>query len=834
MLKNYFNVAWRNIQRNAGFTALNLVGLAFGLAVFITALLYVDYEASFDKWDRQLSNVYRVDVSQTYTGETTERTIFSPYPLGTVLIANCPEIQAVTRVLDKGECLITAADKQLYIDKIMAADSSFFTVFPYKFVFGNGTAALKEPNCTVISLATSQKFFGDANPVGKTLRINNGKSYTITGVFRPTGPSHLDFNICVSYFSKVPNNWGAGIYFTYAILKSGTSSSALSGKAKSLMIDEVANYNYASMVSSNPRLSAPGSNKEEWLKNNSQVTINDVHFEPVSSIHLSPQASSYRDAAENHPLLNTQVGNDKPVIFFAMAAVLVLVLACINYTNLSIASAGKRAKEAGMRKVMGARRLQLVKQFLAEAVIHCFVALLVGLFFAKCIIYLINHEFGMQLTFFNRQRPMQNLILAIQLISLTLLVSIISGSYPALILSSFRPVRVLKGGVTPNAKGRLLRNALVIAQFSISSCFIIGMMVVHQQLNFMNSKDPGFSTSQVLVLKVKNERLIDRQSKEQKIGLIKRQLLQIPGVENVAMTDFYPGKPSLANQNQASFNGQTAIMTFDYVHFDYFKVLNIQMLAGRDFSTDHASDTLNSAIINQTAARYMGYTDPVGQKVTILNRDYRIIGVVKDNYVTGYNSTIAPEIYAIGAQKGLLSGYQAILVKIDGRNAAAVVSAIQKYWKTVEPDFPLRYSWLDRDFAKLLDRYERFGKITILLSVVSIIIALMGILSLSAFAAAQRTKEIGVRKVFGASVLGIATLLSADFFKLVVVSLLIAFPVAYWETHKWLQEFAYRIDPSWLTFFFAATAVLTLALITVSFQAIKAAMANPVKTLRAE
>jgi putative ABC transport system permease protein len=833
MLKNYFIIAWRNIQRNKGYTLLNIAGLAFGLAAFVVTLLYVNYETSFDKWDKKLNRVYRIDMAQTYSGQTTFTGVWTPYPLGTALSAACPEIEAVTRIYNKGSGLITANDKQLYVDRLISADSAFFDIFPYQFVYGSSTSALKRPDQAVISLITSRNFFGDTDPVGKTFTLNTGKTYTVAGVFKPTGPSHLDFNICVSDFSN-NSNWRAVLYFSYALLKPNVSVAALSATARAAMINGLVTYDYNGAVSANPKLTAPGKNKEQWLKDHSHLSINSVFFEPVSAIHLSPQASYYRDAAENDPLLNTRTGNNKPVMFFSLTALLVLLLACINYTNLSIARASKRAKETGMRKVMGAARYQIMKQFLAEAFIQCLAALLLALILARVAIYWVNTSFNMQLSFFNRLQPTDNLILAGQLILLTLLVSLASGAYPAFVLSAFKPVKVLKGGITKNVKGLLLRNVLVVLQFGISACFVIGMVVIYKQLGYLNSKDPGFSTSHVLVLKPRNNSLIDLQSPTQKISLIKDQLSRIPGVQGVAVTDFYPGTPSMANQDSAIYNGKGAVMTFDYVHFDYFKLLNMKILAGRDFSAAYTADTVNSAVINETAARYMGYKDPVGQKVNILNRDYNIIGIVKDNNVAGYNSAIVPEVYAIGAARGLFRGYRAILVKVNGHSAASTAGAIQAYWKGIEPAFPLRYSWLDEDFAKLLDKYERLGKMTILLSVVSTVIALMGIFALSAFAAAQRTKEIGIRKVFGASAAGIAAMLSKDFLKLIIVSLLIAFPVAYLITYKWLQEFAYRIELSWLIFAFAGFIILVFALITVSFQAIKAAIVNPVESLRTE
>ncbi|MES2274659.1 MAG: ABC transporter permease [Bacteroidota bacterium] len=833
MLKNYFTIAWRNVQRNKGYTLMNIAGLAFGLAVFIAVLVYVNYETSFDKWDKQLKRVYRVDNTQTW-GSDASTTIWTPYPFGTQLLSISPEIQGLTRVFDKGEGLITAGDKQIYVDKIMAADSAFLNVLPYHLKYGNALSALKQPGQAIISSALSYKLFGVENSIGKTFTVDTYKLCTVIGIYEATGPSHLDFNICMSLFTKQPDHWGFQQYITYVLLKPGATTAALPAKSKTVLINGIAAYSYTSMSKSDLKLSDPGNQQEQWLKTNMQHTIDQVVFKPVADIHLFSTATAYRDAIENHPLFNFKSGNGTPVIFFSIAAVLVLVLACINYINLSIARAGKRAKEAGMRKVMGAGRYQLIKQFLAEAFVQSFIALILGLVLAKWIVSLINSAFNMHLTFFNRLLPSQGWVFSAELLLLILMVTLLSGAYPAFVLSSFRPARVLKGEITKSVKGKLLRNSLVILQFSISACFIIGMIVVYKQLHYINSTDPGFSTEQVLVLKPKSSSIITPQDNNQKIDLIRTQLSQLPGVKGVAVTDFYPGTPSMVSEADASYNNREGKITFDYVHFDYFKVLSMKIISGRDFSQAYTSDTVNSAVINETAARYMGFKESIGQTVKVVGRGYHIIGIVKDNHVAGYNSKIVPELYAIGVNKQLFGGYKSVLVKISGRDAAATTKAISAYWKAIEPAYPLRYSWLDQDFARLLDKYERFGKITILLSGVSIIIALMGIFALSAFAAAQRTKEIGIRKVFGASVAGITAMLSLDFLKLVSVALLIAFPVSYWGTHQWLQEFAYRIPLTWLIFFFAGIIILSIALITVSIQAIKAAVVNPVKSLRAE
>ncbi|QKJ29939.1 ABC transporter permease [Mucilaginibacter mali] len=833
MLKNYFTIAWRNVQRNKGYTLMNIAGLAFGLAAFIAALVYVNYETGFDKWDKQLSRTYRVDMKETW-GEETTNSAWTPFPLAAQLVANCPEVRAATRISDKGQQLVTVGDKALYIERVMAADSSFLTVMPYKLKYGSMVSALKQPGDAIITGTTSMRLFGTENSVGKTMVLNNGKTYTVAGVCEGKAQSHLDFDICVSFSSLTGTNWSANVYFTYALLRPGTSVDALSKKTKSLIVNSLATYSYGMMSAGNPKVTEPGKQPEQWIKANLGHSVDQVTFEPVADVHLFSKAKIYRDAAGNHPLFNTKAGNSTPVIFFGIAAVLVLVLACINYINLSIARAGKRAKESGIRKVMGAGRRQLIGQFLAEAFVQSFMAMLIGILLAKWIIAILNSAFGMHLSFFDNGSAMANWMFAGQLLLLVLAVTLLSGAYPAFILSSFQAARVLKGEITKSVKGKLLRNGLVILQFSISACFIIGMAVVYLQLHYINSTDPGFTTEQVMVLKPYSGRLIDPGMPDNRIDLLKTQMMQIPGVKSVAMTDFYPGTPSNVTGADASFNNRKGQVTFDFVHFDYFKTLNIKFVSGRDFSPVYASDTVNSAIINQTTARYMGYRDPIGQQVELIGVKYNIIGVVKDNHVAGYNSLIVPEVYGIAVQKHMFGGYKSILVKVNGREASATTRAVEKYWKSIEPGYPLRYTWLDQDFAKLLDKYERFGKITILLSAVSIVIALMGIFALSAFAAAQRTKEIGIRKVFGASAAGITAMLSMDFLKLIILALVVAFPVSYLASRKWLQEFAYQVQLSWLVFAAAGVVILVIALITVSIQAIKAAVVNPVKSLRTE
>lgn len=836
MLKSYFTIAWRNIRNNAGYTIFNITGLAIGLAVFIVTLLYVNNETGYDKWDKQLARVYRVGINQTREGETTNQ-FWTSYPLGNEMMNTCPEVQAVTRMVQREEQLLSYKGNSLYEKKIIMADSSFFTVFPYKFTQGNKLTALSRPNTVVLSAAMAEKIFGTGDAIGKTVDIStawSGKqTFEVTGVVEKTGPSHLDFNICMSYFNRQPNYWGRQFYTTYVLLKPGANVTALQGKAKTIYLNGQAAYLYKQQFNDNPAMPAPGNQAAEWLKANDKVTSAGVFFEAAADIHLKPKATGWSDAAANHPVLNSEAGNSMPVIYFSIAAILVLLLACINYTNLSIARAGKRAKEAGMRKVMGAAKRQLVVQFLAEAFVQCFIALLLGLLMAVWMTGFVNSAFSLQLHIWDALQPQHNIALMVQLGLVVVTVSLLSGLYPAFILSSFQPVKVLKGNIAKNIKGRLLRNSLVVLQFAISACFIVGLFVIYSQLRYMRNNDPGFTAQQVLVLNPANSGIISPQEKDNKLADIQHRLLQIPGVTQVTASDAYPGAPSMDVQ-QATYKGVNTDLNFHYVYFDYFKTLNMHIVAGRDFSTKYLTDSVNAAVINETAVKKLGLKNPLGSTINILLRDYTVTGVLKDNYEAGYNAAISPAIYAIGAKSGMLGGYNTLLVKLNSREAEKTAEAITGLWKTIEPAFPLKYSWLDEDFGKLVEKYQRFGTITTILGVVAMLIALMGIFALSAFAAGQRTKEIGIRKVFGASVTGITVMLSKNFMVMVGIALFIAFPAAYWLMAKWLQGFAYRIQISWVVFAVTGMLVIGLALLTVSIQAVKAALANPVKSLRSE
>lgn len=801
MLKNHFKTAFRNLWNNKGYTVINSVGLAVGLTVFVLVLLYVNYERSYDKWDDQLHRVYRAGIN-----EDGEKSFEVQYPLGTFFADNCPEVEGVTRVRIAGESLISNDKTELFTQKVISADSNFFAVFPYKFIFGDARTALNRPQAVVITRDFSEAVFGKQDPVGKLLTFDRKEEYTITGVVEKTGPSHLDFDVCRSYHSTYfASNWFMKNHNTYVLLRPDTRIDLLEEKS-------------ASVYSRNS--ATEGKDKAQ------------VFFEPVGRIHLEPAAD--RQGMPPGSVYDFQAGNNRPLLIFSMVGIFVLLLACINYTNMAVARAGRRAKESGLRKVLGSSRKQLVVQFLTEAFIQSLIALLIALCCTLLLTDILNANFRLSLSLWSDVNNQYNIRLLMQVIGIVLAVTLISGAYPAYLLSGYTPARVLKGSITQNSKGHWLRNGLVIIQYGIATCFIISILIVSLQLHFMHTHDPGFDSSQVLRIQVRNLKLLPGQPGDQS-GFIEDGLAKIPGIRAVSMSGSYPGRPVI-NLQEAVFEARpdSLPMSFNFIGFGYFDVLGMQLIKGRDLSPDFAGDSVDNALINEAAASRLGWQDPIGKKIGIVGRKYNVVGVVRNNYSSGYGSVIPPEIYAIGVNPGNFYGYDNVLLKTDGSRTADVLAGLTKLWKTVQPDYPIRYSWLDEDFARLMEKHERFGKLAGYLTIAALSIAMMGLFALSAFTAEQRVKEIGIRKILGASVSGILKLLSADFVKLVITAIIIAAPVSWWAMSAWLNDFAYRIELEPWMFLIAGSIAILIALLTVSFQAIKAALANPVESLRGE
>ncbi|SEL53047.1 ABC transporter permease [Parapedobacter koreensis] len=830
MLNNYFKTAWRSLWANNVYAAINIAGLSIGLTVVVLVLLYINRERSYDRWDTRLEQIYRVGVSER-TEDGLEQSPSVQYPLGTFLAEECPEVELTSRVrVPYGETLVAVDGQEFYETKAISADSNFFALFPYRFIHGNGRTALSQPNTAVITKAMSTKLFGDADPIGKRLAINLQEHYTITGVIEKQGPSHLDFNICLSYHSThFAANWFMRNHDTYVRLNPTVSRAALEEKAtKHYALHYAASYTDGSAGTTVNTV-----DPVHWLAEQHGISGLGVFFEPVGDIHLRP--IGFEAWSAQQAVYDFNPTNQRPVTIFSLVALLVLLLACVNYTNMAIAQGGKRAKESGVRKVMGASRQQLIYQFLAESFIQCVFAVLLAVAMVAILVSAINNTFGLKLVFWNAFDAQQNWQLVGQLVGVLLATTLLSGMYPAFVLSQYKPVRVLNGDITKTVKGRWLRNGLLVFQYSIASCFIISVIIIALQLRFMRNHDAGFDTDQVLRIEVTHTKLFPGQADDRSV-FVKQELLRLPGVKTVSTGQLYPGLPySDAVQTAVYDGGQQLAMQFGLVNFDYFNVMGMPIVEGRDFSTAFARDTIDAAVINETAARKMGWQDPVGKTVGFLGMEYRVIGVLKDSHLSGYENEVLPQLYMMGVDEPRnFSGHQFVFVKIDGRQAQQALQAVTTFWKMLEPELPVRYSWLDDDFARLLEKHERFAVLTSWLTGAALGIAVMGIFALSAFSIQQRTKEIGIRKVLGASVAGIVRLLSTGFVKLVIMAIAIASPIAWWMMNKWLEDFAYRIDIEWWMFATAGMAALIIALLTLSWQAVRAAVANPVESLRDE
>jgi len=806
-------IAIRLMKKHVLFAMVGNLGLAVGLAAAIIILLYINHERSYDRWNDQLPRVYRVGTAvspeEVYVG--------TPYPLGNQIVHTCPEAHMVTRVIPSEELVISYNQNNFYEKQVIFADSTFFSVFPYRFIQGNAAQALRQPYSVVITDAVAKKIFGNTNVLGKTIELRRSRGavpYTITGVIAKTGPSHLNFQYCLSYSNKDQDNWYRQFYITYLLLHKNARADGLLSKANRIYQEAYNKYLNAF---------------DESDAATAQSFQPHLVLEAVPDIHLYPQAFQ---GNASHPVDDYAEGNAVPVMIFSLAGLLILLISCINYTNLAIARAIKRTREIGMRKMLGASRSMLVMQFLLETLLNTFAALLLSILLVQFLLPLFNTIFDVKLSLWNSSNVWENVVLFLQLMLLLVFVTLVTGIYPAMVLANFRTVTVLKGDVVRYIKGIKLRNALIVLQFVISVSFLIAMLVINSQVQYMHSNDPGFTADQVLALTPANSNLISPGRQGEKLVTLMNQVKAIAGVNQVSATNTYPGKPSL-NVQDAWCEGDSAVLNFNHIYFGFFDMLGMQMKAGRDFSPLQQSDSVNSAILNEAAVEALKLKDPIGKRVKILLRDYQVIGVVKNYLNDGYTTSIQPTLYAIGAEDGLV-GFDNLLVRVHAANNAAVVEKLQSLWKTVEPGFPLRYSWVSEDFARLLERYVRLQKACLVFSIISMLIAIAGLWAMASFVVQQRTSEAGIRKVFGASTLDLLALMNKDFIRLVLLSNIIAWPLAWWFSKEWLNNFAYRIDIPLLAFAGALGISALLTVCSVSMHVWKVTRTNVTRSLRFE
>lgn len=773
-----------------------MLGLAAGLASFVIILLYLNYELSYDSWSPEMKKVYRVSIQyhQDFLTNT-------PAPLASLLAQNYPNAEAATMLQSSGdfELLVAAGDKKIYQKNIVTVDSCFLKVFPYRLTEGNAVTALNQPNTAVIGQELSHKLFGDKNPVGKTLKLYNAAVYVVTGVLQsPSGPTHLPVEVLIRDPNGKQNTWGNFSYQTYIKLRHPETDAQIE--------DAINRVYYAGHLKTDNR-------SYTVYRNNPQATV--LFVDAASKIYNFPKHGS---------------SNFRIASVLLLLAVLLLVAGAINFSNLAIAQSMRRAKEVGVRKVLGSGRGQLVFQFMTETALQCLVSSGLAILAVGVVLSYINSSFNIHLTFWQQDGTLS---LLLQIALCLVAVTILAGLYPSLFLSQFNTTKVLKGDYSSGTKGRLLRNGLIVIQFMVSVFFITAILVIRAQMHYMETKDKGFSGEQVMRIEA------TQQTRDAGFDVMQQTLLSLPGVSAVSKTTKVPGDHLFIDTNTISFKyaGKPFRMASVKVSKDYFRTLHIALLKGRGFTNETGDQHTRTAIINESAAGKLGLADPVGKVIYFPGCDsipVQVIGVVRDFNESGFEMTIQPEVYTIGNNACMFQSGGAILVKIAGKQAGGSIAAIEQAWKKIEPDFPMRYTFLDENFQALFSSYARLQKIITFFGGVALVISITGLFALTAFFIRRRTKEIGIRKVMGASAAQLTSLLSREFIYLVGLAVIITTPVSWWCVQQWLQTFAYRAELSAWLFLGAGCLSLVVAVITIGFQSIRAATRNPVNSLRRE
>ena len=787
MLANYLKVAFRNLAKRKGYAVINISGLAIGMACCMLILLWVRDELSYDRGHEHAEHLYRVVQDIQFSDHQTTWAI-THGPLAPALQEAFPEIINTARFTGSGG--LFRYNDQAFQERGAYADNTLFEMFTFPFVKGDPRTALLEPASIIISEEMAAKFFGDEDPLGAVINANNEYDFTITGVFKNIPEnSTLQFDYVIPFIYTrelgfTVDTWRNSQFSTFVLLEAGAPVADVNGKIADFLDDK------------------------PTIEENATLRL-----QPITDLHLF----------SNLEFDYGGLGDVSYVYTFSLIAFFILLIACINFMNLSTAQAGKRAKEVGMRKVAGAKRSDIVLQFYGESVLLSVAALGLALLLVWLFLPGFNELSGKYLTLASSA----NLDIVLGLIVLTLFTGLVAGSYPALYLSSFQPVSILKGLLTFGSRGSAFRRILVTFQFALSIILIVGTFVVYNQLGYMQDKKLGFKKEQVVYLP-KYEDLTTR------FETAKSDLLQHARILNVTAMSSLPSRGYTFSNSLWEWEGQEAdneiLFRAAFVDYDYFETLEIELVAGRSFSKAFATDTANAVVvINETAARIMGMDAPVGQTISDSRRDRTIVGVVKDYNFTSLRSEIDPLILILYPE---YTG--ALVASIAPDDVPGTLRYIEEVWKNYVKEYPFEYGFLDERIDNLYRAEQRVGTLFMYFTALALFISCLGLLGLAAYIAEQRTKEIGIRKVLGASIAGVILLLSRDFAKWVLLANIIAWPVAYLAANRWLETFAYRTDLGWGAFVVAGSMTLLIALLTISYQAVKAAHANPVEALKYE
>ncbi|MGE5846484.1 MAG: ABC transporter permease [Ignavibacteria bacterium] len=798
MLINYLKIALRNLLRHKAYSAINILGLAIGISCFMLIFLFIIDEFSYDKFHSKADRIYRLIEIIDNEGQG-EESSSAPLPVAKALYTAYPHyIESIVRLFDFQQPMrsLQIGDKKFNEKKLFFTDSTFFEIFDYKLAKGDPKTALNEPNSILLTQQTAEKLFGNEDPMGKTLLYEGNFNLIVKGVFEELpSQSHFTFSGLISYSTintfagpGFGTNWIWNPAWTYILLKEGVEPEDLEKEFPAFI-----QKNYPQIVKD-------------------QVTH---YLQPLTSVHLHSDLDY--EIEKNNKIAT--------VYIFGAVGILILFIACINFMNLATARSAKRAREVGMRKVLGAERKQLIKQFIGESILISLIAVLISIFLVELLLPLFNSFSEKDLTFGFIANP----FLLLVLFAVGLIVGVFAGTYPAFFLSSAAPIKTLKGKYEPGSRSTFLRRALVVAQFAISSILIIGTIIIYEQLTYMQNANLGFDKSQIVIIPTRPAML-------QQIEVLKNEFLRDRNVKKVTVMDEIIGQ----HHNTHSFHyegleqDKNVFFPGLIVDEDFVETFDLKIVVGRNFSKEYPRDDSLSVILNEAMVRNLGWKSPeeaLGKEFRSFNGNERVVGVVKDfNYVS-LQEPIGPfffDMVSFPFFKKFLA------VKLKGNDIKNTIEHLEKSWAQVAPAFPFEFSFLDENLDMLYKAQSNLSKLIGYFSILAIFIACLGMFALSSFTAEQKTKEIGIRKVLGASTPGIVTLLSKEFLKLVLLANLFAWPVAYFAMNKWLDDFAFRINVQFWSFIAAAMASIMIALLTISYQSIKAAVANPIRSLRYE
>ncbi|MEO1053075.1 MAG: ABC transporter permease [Bacteroidota bacterium] len=786
MIRNYFKIALRNLTRQFTYSLINILGFTAGITSVLLIMMYVVDETSYDKFHQHSDRLYRVVENQYYDGQPVFPVAVTPGPLAPALKDEYPEIIKSTRLNFNTD--IFRYKENSFTEEGAFVDRDFMDMFSFPIVKGNADAMFDNINAMIISERLAKKYFADEDPIGKTINLNGNSEVEITAVMAdlPTN-SHIQLDYLLntdrlrSFWAGMDTNWGSNTLYTYVQLSEQASVAEVDEKIKG------------------------------QIKKNNESSVTDIYLQPMTDVHLS-EVDFTADISGK--------GSMQYVKIFSIVAVFILLIACINFMNLATARSTRRAKEVGLRKAIGAHRSQLIFQFLGESMLVTAISIILSVLLVDILLPYFNTLSGKTLSLGIFSDWNAGLEFGLGLLAITLFIGILAGSYPAFYLSSFQPSGIIKGKVGSASKGKLFRRILVVIQFSVSIILIVGTFVVDSQLDFINRKNLGYAKDNIVYMpQVSNER-----------ETFKKEIERLPGTLSVSFTNQHPGYVE-SSTSGISWEGQneeeTMLIHYQAVDFDYLSTMQIELLDGRTFSKDNPADSV-AVLINEEAARIMGFDEPIGQRLST-GVELNVIGVVKNFHFKSIHQKIEPLMLYYFPQR-----FSRTLIKVADGDPTETLAGIESVWQQFNPEEPFNYRFLDEDFDNMYRAEQTTAKLFNGFAMLAIIVSCLGLFGLASFTVEQRTKELGIRKVLGASVPRLFYSISADFTVLVVVALFIAVPGGWYLMDQWLESFAYSADISVWIFIAAAFIAVIIALLAVSYQSLKAAKTNPVDALRSE